>query len=153
MKKNLHKQGNYFGIFLLQVIAVALAAAGLLVYMATGKNTFTPDLSTTLIGGIIVFIVAQILVILMFFFIKGEQGKPIIHLCQFVVAIVGILSLVLFITNNVNYLASIIAAIDGTPITVEFIGTTVLLLGAFILSLVVANIAVSAKLGGKGDER
>lgn len=149
MRKNLHKNGNSFGVFLLQAIAVALAVAGLLVYMETGKNTFTPDLSTTLMGSILVFIIAQILVILMSLFIKGEQGKPIVHLCQFVVTVVGMLSLVLFITNNINYLASIIAAIDGTPITIEFIGTTALLLCAFILSLVAANMAVSAKLGGK----
>ena len=153
MKKIVHKKRRSFSIFLLQVIATALAVFGLVLYTATGKNAFSSELSIPLMDSIKVFIAAQGVVILLFIIFKGERIKPIVHLCQFVVAIVGMLSFALFITNNINYLASIIAAIDGTPITVEFVGTSALLLGAFFFSLVVANVAVSVKLGGKGYEQ
>lgn len=153
MKKTVHKKRKWFAIFLLQVIAATLAGLGFVLYVNTGKNAFSPELSVALMNALQVFIVAQVLEILLFIIIKGGILKPIVNLLQFVVAIVGMLAFTLFITNNINYLGSIIAAIDGTPITVEFIATIALLLGAFVFSLVVANIAVSVESGGKGYEK
>ena len=102
MKKIVHKKRKSFSIFLLQVIATALAVFGLALYIATGKNAFSPELSIPLMDSIKGFIAAQGVVILLFIIFKGERIKPIVHLCQFVVAIVGMLAFALFITNKAD---------------------------------------------------
>ena len=152
MEQAFYKSGKPFLIFLLQTIASAFALFGLVLYFFTGKNAFSPDLSISLMITAGLFVVSQVAEILLFMFIKEKNVKPIMQLCQFIVAIVGMLAFAFFITNNINYLASIVAAIDGTPLTAAFIFTAVLLFGAFISSFVAANIAVSVERGGESNE-
>ncbi|MCD8286316.1 MAG: hypothetical protein LUD50_03700 [Clostridia bacterium] len=111
--------------YYLMIGAFACGIAALIAYCLTGADNFTPNLDSTVTAAYIIFIVLAL-------------GMCVyeIRIVKFITAAVGLYAFLMYIVYKINYLASIIAAIDGTPITAGFVCTLIFGLAAWILSLV-----------------
>lgn len=110
-----------------------LACAGVLylvvffLYRATGKNEFAPDLSVKaqnawLAAGILSLVLLPL---------RSKALTYIAYLC-------GLYAWLEFLVSQINYIANVFVAIDGSSFSKAFLATAVLGLAAWILAVAAA---------------
>ncbi len=109
-------------------VAAVCAVVGLVIYGATGVTNYTAN---KLDGGVIAFAVVGAAFSLASIVFDLKLIRHAAFLCMLV-------SLLLYIVFEVDYIGSIFVGIDNTAVTGEFIFTTISFALATILSLVAA---------------
>ena len=109
-------------------VAAVCAVVGLVIYGATGVTNYTAN---KLDGGVIAFTVIGMVVALVSVVFDLKLIRHAAFLCFLV-------SLLLYIVFEVDYIGSILVGIDNTAVTGEFILTTMTFALAAVLSLVSA---------------
>lgn len=123
--KSMIKERGISFYFMLASLVFALAT--LILYAATGVNEFTPKLSEKVLALLIVFMLLTVAV-----------SVIEVKLAKYATYIFGFWAWLEFIIWNVNYLANIFTAIDGTNFSAGFILTVVFGALAWIFVLVSA---------------
>ena len=128
MKTFLDFKNKSFLPIILSALAVVCALVAVIIYGATGVTNYTAN---KLDGGVIAFAVVGAAVSLASIVFDLKLIRHAAFLCMLV-------SLLLYIVFEVDYIGSIFVGIDNTAVTGEFIFTTISFALATILSLVAA---------------
>lgn len=143
--------------FYFQAAALACSLVGVIIYGASGKNIFTPELSAGVLGVAVAFMILQAAGCFFCGTFKRADMRHVLSLCQYFFAVLAFLSFALYISYNVNYLASVLVSIDGTKITGGFVAAAIFLILSCALAIAAAVLigrsALAGEEGGTRDER
>lgn len=146
------KEQGVSPLFPLGIAALFMESAALILYLITGRTAFTPALSVS----VILFACLAIVLLgglLLSRFLKGKciRGRYVALLLTVFAYLSAFLAWVLYIAQNVNYLASILVSIDGTKLSFEFLSVLLTAAAAWILALLLA-VRFSKGLAGEETE-
>ena len=123
----------------LLTVSLLFQLCSLAVYVLTGVTEFTPALSlrvfgfggSSLILGLILLIAGKMV---------GEEHalKKLSDYGLFLVYALGLLAWLFYLTSEINYIANILVAIDGTGVSSFFVLRAGLFLAAWLLALLSA---------------
>ncbi|MDD2957086.1 MAG: hypothetical protein PHE06_02915 [Lachnospiraceae bacterium] len=109
------------------IFACVLFLAEIFIYRAYGKNEFAPTLSGKALGGwIAAVVICGILIIW-----KNKALTYGAYLC-------GLYAWLEFLTSQINYIANVFVAIDGSRFSISFIVLVLVGLAAWAMALVSA---------------
>ncbi|MCD7885270.1 MAG: glycoside hydrolase family 3 C-terminal domain-containing protein [Lachnospiraceae bacterium] len=113
--------------FFLNLAASVCYLAALLLYLLGGVSEFTPTLSQKVIVLLSLCLAGSLLLLLL----ENKLGR-------YLLAMLGLWTLLEYIVTEVNYFANLIAAIDGSAISVTVVLTIVIGVLGFLLMLISA---------------
>ena len=138
----------------LLMAALLFELISLVLYSLTGVTEFTPTLSArVLIFGCAALLLGAVLLV------GAGRGKAesafsrILDLGVYMVYALGLLAWLFYLTNEINYLANIMVAIDGTALSPVFVINTVLFLAAWLCALLSAMAFGKTRMEGGRDQR
>lgn len=145
------KKFKFTPAFCFQAAALLFVLIAIILYGATGKNAFTPELSGGIVAVSVIVLILQAAEAVLCCLVKKEDIKHVLVLCQYVLAILIFLAFALYIAYNVNYLASVLASIDGTKIAASFVVTAIFFVLACAMAITAAVLfGRSVVAGGNG---
>jgi len=127
--------------FYLLLGSLALGIAGLILYIATGKTEFTPELSVALISILSVGIALNVGLL----FVDFSLGN-------FFLYAVLLIAWLQYFNVQINYITNILVGIDNTSLTAAFVFMVIITLLAWIAALI-AGILCHNKSVVKGEQK
>lgn len=107
--------------------AFVCGTVSLILYCTAGVSEFTPALNPAITAAYAIFIILSLAMCI--YEIRAVKA---------ITAAVGLYAFLMYVVFEINYIANLIAAIDGTPVTAGFVLTLIFGLAAWVLSLVSA---------------
>ena len=117
---------------------LVVEAIALIIYFATGVNEFNETLSTPVIafGFVTIGLGLALLCLRVFALDESRFLMGLFDMGILIDYLFALLAFMFYVTTQVNYLANVMVAIDGTTISASFIFTFLFYLIGFVLILI-----------------